>query len=100
MESEIVEAIVNHSLNQRKPFYKALLLQRCMEGLKSSRTWRFQSYEVSRESKPSRVQEPSAIIPNSPQESKSSRVQEPPAVISNSPLWVTREKSVKLGQSQ
>ena len=76
VKPEIAKASVNHLLNQRRPFDKALLLQRCMEDLENCSTWRFQSHEVSQESKSSYVQEPSVVIPNSPRESKSSRVKE------------------------
>ena len=88
---EIVEASVNHPLNQRRPFDKALLLQRCMKDLENCRTWRFQSHEVSQESKSSYVREPSMVIPNSPWESKSSRVKEPSTDISQ----VSKDTSVK-----
>ena len=91
VKPEIVEASVNHLLNRRRPFDKALLLQRCMEDVENCRTWRFQSHEVSQESKSSYVREPSVVIPNSPQESKSSRVKEPSTDISQD----SKETSVK-----
>ena len=63
VKPEIVEASVNHPLNRRRPFDKALLLQRCMEDLENCRTWRFQSHELSQESKSSsRLKEPSTDI--------------------------------------
>ena len=91
VKPEIVEASVNHPLNRRRPFDKALLLQRCMEDLENCRTWRFQSHEASQESKSSYVQEPSVVIPNSPRESKSSRVKEPSTNIPQ----VSKDASVK-----
>ena len=76
---------------EARPFDKALLLQRCMEDLENCRTWRFQSHEVSQESKSSYVRELSVVIPNSPQESKSSRVKEPSPDIPE----VSKDTSVK-----
>ena len=91
VKPEIVDASVNHPLNRRRPFDKALLLQRCMEDLENCRTWRFQSHEVSQESKSSYVREPSVVIPNSLRESKSSRVKEPSTDIPE----VSKDTSVK-----